>query len=107
MKIIYISGKITGLSKEDYQAMFDNAKVEIVQMFDKFRDVQVICPTEIAGEVESKIDSPTWEDYMKPCVRQITHCTHIYMLKNWEDSRGAKIEHNLAKDLEITVIYQK
>jgi len=33
-------------------------------------------------------------------------CTHIYMLKDWKDSKGAMMEHQFAIDNGIEVIYE-
>ena len=43
---------------------------------------------------------------MKECMIAITECTHIYMLKGWEHSTGARAEHALAVCLGLEVIYE-
>ena len=48
----------------------------------------------------------SWESYMREDLKALLDCTHIYMMKNWDTSRGAIIERNLAKDLNIEAIYE-
>ena len=48
----------------------------------------------------------TWEEFMREDISALIKCDIIYMLKGWEDSRGAKIEKKLAEDLSIKVITQ-
>ena len=43
---------------------------------------------------------------MREDIKALLSCCTIFMLDNWRDSRGAKIEHQLAKDLEMKIIYQ-
>jgi hypothetical protein len=33
-------------------------------------------------------------------------CTAIYMMSNWERSKGAKAEHALAKALGLSIFYE-
>jgi len=47
-----------------------------------------------------------WKIYMPICYRMIDACDCIYMLKNWEDSRGAKLELEYAKDNNKQIIYE-
>ena len=47
----------------------------------------------------------SWEDHMKEDIRLLTKADYVFMLDGWETSRGAKIEHRLAKELGIQIIY--
>ncbi|MCS4522383.1 DUF4406 domain-containing protein [Clostridium botulinum] len=38
-----------------------------------------------------------WEVYMPICYAMIDACNSVYMLKNWTDSKGAKLELEYAK----------
>ena len=44
---------------------------------------------------------------MKVDLKALIDCDYIYMLNNWNNSRGAKIELRLAMDLKIETIMQK
>ena len=46
----------------------------------------------------------TWQGYMRMSLRQIAACDCLYMLPGWRSSRGARIEHGLALDLDLEVV---
>lgn len=90
---IYISGKMTGI-KEYNRPKFN-------EVASKLRDMgyDVFNPAEIKGE-----DSWEWADYMRKCIIGLMSCDAVFTLDDWEQSDGAKIEVELAKDLGIPVI---
>ena len=51
-------------------------------------------------------EGATWADYMRQALTMLCAADSIFMLKNWEGSRGARIEHKLAVDLEMEILYQ-
>jgi len=113
--LVYLSGKMTGITKEDYTQRFsiaaENCIAEILESDEVSDDCfcHVVNPVELGEELEDNMigEIPTWYDYMVHDLHELLNCDAIYMLKGWEDSKGAKIEHNLAKGLGIKVFYQK
>lgn len=107
MKAIYLSGKIGGLEREEYEKLFLQAQG--IAFRDEGPDIRVINPVDVGDMLDRQKGTEqgklSWEEYMKASVRALTECTHIYMLSNWLDSRGARVEHNLAKELGLTVVY--
>lgn len=91
---IYISGAITGDS--NYKAKFEKAKKEL-----EVNGYRAVNPAEFELP-----ESATWEDYMKQDLALLLKCDGIYMLKDWEESRGARIEQFLAKELHLQVQYE-
>jgi hypothetical protein len=63
----------------------------------------VVNPVDLCGTLS--IDSK-WEDYMKHCLRTLLYCDAVYFWGDWQNSKGAKIEHDLAKALNIPVFYE-
>lgn len=55
------------------------------------------------AEIESD-DSFEWEDYMKEAVKMLLECEVLYVLDGYETSKGANVEINLAKTLNIRVV---
>ena len=53
------------------------------------------------------IHNKCWEAYVKEGILALVKCDAILLLSNWEDSKGAKIEKELAEILKIEVIYHK
>ena len=92
MKKIYISGKIT--NNANYKADFEAAEFEL-----KAAGFKPVNPAK-----EQLPDGATWADYMRHDIKLLCDCDAIYMLKGWQESAGAKIEHKLARDLGIEII---
>ena len=51
--------------------------------------------------------TPEWSDYMRAYIKALCDCDAIFMIYGWENSKGARIEFNLAVDLGLKVIYEK
>jgi len=49
----------------------------------------------------------SWEGYMRMAIAQVVQCDAVFMLSGWEDSRGARLEHRIAKELGLTIAYQR
>ena len=94
----YISGKITGLPPSDVKAKFDAADRLLTSM-----EFEVVNPYKIAMENEREY---TWNQYMVNDIALLLECDAILMLDNWEDSNGAKIEHFIAKTVDIAIMYE-
>jgi hypothetical protein len=94
----YISGKITGLPEHEYKANFEAAEMHL-----RAQGRETINPVTLCAELPT--DS-TWDDYMALCLRALLKCKRIYMLRNWGDSRGARVERAVAIELGLEIIYQ-
>lgn len=97
--MVYISGKISGLSKNEYENNFFNAEKKLVE-----KGYKVINPVRISRTLPK---NPKWSDYMRVDIVELMKCDTIYMLSNWLQSPGAEIERNLAIALGYTIIYEK
>ena len=94
-KKIYISGAITGFEKVA-PLLFEIAENKL-----ESQGFEVVNPMTIEHNHDL-----SWISYMRVDLKALLDCDYIYMLSNWRNSRGAKIEHDLAKELEIGVIFQ-
>lgn len=92
----YNSGKIGGLPFLLSYENFNQADMEITQM--GFTPVNPI-------KQGLKPSAPYWA-HMIADILLLAGCRHIYMQRNWKDSRGAKIEYKVAKFLRIQIWYQ-
>lgn len=90
---IYISGPITNVP--NFKIHFDEAEKYLKK---QFPDAEVINPTMIVLP-----ESCTHEDYMKIDFMLLDLADAIYMIKGWENSKGACMEYGyaMAKDLMI------
>ena len=91
----YISGKISGI-EEEAPKHFERAEKFLVA-----RGLFPVNPMKIEHNHKGY-----WTDYMKSDIKVLCDCDGIYMLNNWQDSKGAKIEFQLAKDLELNIIFE-
>lgn len=90
---VYISGPITGI---DFGNRF---------AFSCARSALELCGYEVIDPSEVQLsDAATWADYMKADLKLLLDCDYIYMLEGWENSKGARLERELAENLGIEEI---
>lgn len=110
MKRIYIAGKITGEDLDKCEEKFNAyghylAESKFITKLSNFRESGNISFTHGFLINAHLIPDGTWEKYMKNDLRQLLLCDEIHMLPCWVNSKGAKIEHQLALDLGIVIKY--
>jgi hypothetical protein len=93
-KKVYISGKITGLSEDEAMRVF--AEAEGILQAEGYATVN---PTTLPHNHDK-----SWQSYMRVDIRALCDCDAIYMLPNWEQSKGAVIEHRIAIELGLEVM---
>jgi hypothetical protein len=91
---VYISGPITGIKDYNRDA-FNLAEQKLIELGHK-----VVNP--LRGVKVS--DKKTWADYMKTDIRLLTKCNAIYLLKGFENSRGARLEYKIAMELGYKIM---
>ena len=92
---IYISGKITGLHKRDYRGKFKAAANRL-----RMLGHTVVDPSRL------DVYELTYAEYMAVDTTLLGFCDAIYMLDNWENSNGAKLEKEYAESLGLKVLYE-
>lgn len=90
---IFISGKITG--NPNYKEHFDKAEEELRQLGNI-----PINPTILPLGLSDT-------DYMKIGLSMLETCDAVYMLSNWENSKGATIEYNYARYLNKFIYFEE
>jgi hypothetical protein len=86
---LYICGRVTGDS--NYQRKFRDAEAEL----------RAAGYTDIVNPVRIVPDGTAWKAAMRLCLKAMLDCDGIALLPDWESSRGACIECDLADDLLI------
>lgn len=94
-RMIYISGKISGM-EEQAKAIFDDAEKKL-----KEKGYAVLNPMKLPHEHDK-----SWVSYMVECIRAMAQCDSIFMLSNWHESRGARVEHEIALRKRMRIFYQ-
>ena len=94
MTRIYIAGPMSNLPNLNFPAFHAEAA--------RLRALgyEVVNPAEINAD-------PTagWNECMRKDIAQLVTCNAIAMLPGWEHSKGASLEHRIARQLDMQVIY--
>jgi hypothetical protein len=93
---IYISGKITGIEQ---QALALFAKAEA---FLKEQGYEPINPMALPH-----LHDQQWHSYMREDIKALCACDAIYMLHNWQGSKGARLEHEVAQAIGLKIFLNK
>jgi len=102
--LIYVSGAIT--PTEENPSGEENA-LRLYAASNSLFDMgySVYCP-KVAWFHDPGRYSGAWEAIMEMDYEIIRRCDGLYMLKNWKESRGAELEHQLALCLGKPIMYQ-
>ncbi|MBF4433218.1 DUF4406 domain-containing protein [Vibrio anguillarum] len=92
-KKIYIAGPMTGLPEFNKPEFF---KAEFKLSCDNYT---VLNPAILPDGLQH-------HEYMEICLPMVRVSSAVYMLKGWEKSKGAVMEHEYAKDLRLEITYQ-
>jgi len=92
---VYISGKVSGI-EDKATLLFAEAEQDLID-----KGFKVVNPTTLAHDHDL-----SWENYMRADIRALMGCDGVYLLRNWADSRGAKIERRIATELGMEIYYQ-
>ena len=92
-KIAFLSGAITGV--EGYRNIFAAAEQRLLEQDCTVLNPAVLPPSGMA-----------WEAYLRITKAMVREADVVYVLKNWEYSRGVKEELALAESLGKEIIYE-
>lgn len=92
-KIVFISGAITGV--EGYRKIFADAEQWLREQDCTVLNPAVLPPSGMA-----------WEAYLRITKAMVREADVVYVLQNWEHSRGVKEELALAESLGKEIIYE-
>lgn len=90
---IYIAGKVRGL--KNYREVFKEAEKKL-----QAKGHITLNPAELPEGMNGG-------DYMKICIPMLEVADAIYLLDNWEDSEGAKVEKAYAECQRKLVFFDK
>lgn len=96
MKKIYISGPISGLPFETVERNFNDAEIRLQE-----QGHEVVNPLD-----NGLTKDHSWTEHMRADLKLLLDCDAIYLLKGYQDSKGAMIEYDLARLLHFEVIEQ-
>ena len=93
-RIAYIAGKITGLPKSDVKDKFNFMANQLAGM-----GYQVVKPASVTDETKD------WDATIRADIKKMLECDEVHMLPDWQESRGAQLERDIALRLGIHVVY--
>lgn len=96
--VVYISGPMTGMPALNFPA-FHAAAAEV-----RARGHMAINPAEL-DEADAPGVTKEWHEYMRRDLKALADCTHILLLPGWEKSKGARLEHHIARELGMKVVF--
>ena len=93
---VYISGKITSYDIEVAESKFNES-----EEFLRLKGFTPVNPFKLSETHPDK----TWKDYMIDDIRGLFDCDAIYLHSDWGQSKGARIEYQIAKELNLKVMF--
>lgn len=93
---IYIAGKISGLNRSNVIQKFEAPQKSLSK---KGHQVFIPCVLPAYEEVSH-------EDYLHICYAIIDVCDAVYMLSDWQQSEGARLEYEYAIEKKKQIIFQ-
>lgn len=96
---VYISGAMAGLPDFNYPKFFEVEK-KIVDLWDKHL---IFNPARIDELFDLKERTNTREWYLTKALDMLLCCNSIVMLDGWQNSAGARLEFEIAKELKMQI----
>ena len=93
---IYISGAIS--NTDDYMERFAKAEKELTE-----QGYSVVNPAKVNAQLP---EDTTYDEYMKMCFCMLDMADSIYMLSNYENSKGACMEYGYAMAKDMIIMYE-
>ena len=109
---VYIAGRMRGIKDFNchaFNAAEERLKADFDSVFNPVRldEARGLTLEGTSGcEDELGIDHSGLIEIIRQDIEAIFQCTHIYMLKGWENSTGAKAEKAVAEWLGLEVMYE-
>lgn len=104
---IYISGPITGC--ENWREHFANAEEALRNKFGNAEIVNPLVmeddPAYIAAS-EHLDENELYNWVIRRDIKLLMGCTHIYLLRDWNKSRGARLESSVAVEVGIIPMFE-
>lgn len=94
MGAVYIAGPMTGIPQHNYPAF------AYVATALRGNGIDARSPHELDGGSMDR----SWEWYMREALKMLLECDEIVLLPGWENSRGARIERDVAGALGMSVV---
>lgn len=92
---IYVAGPMTGIKDFNYPA-FNTAAARL-----HAAGFEVLNPAETDTRMGTTPGEQSWQWYMRHALRMLADADGVALLDGWEQSRGATLEHRIARSLNL------
>lgn len=89
---LYVAGPMTGIHLLNYPA-FNEATLKLVTA-----GYHVINPAR-----RPKKDGWGWQEFMRAALHDVADVDGVALLANWEQSKGARLEHHIATEIDLPI----
>ena len=93
---IYISGKISGTDLTETRARFAAVAKAMKRL-----GYEPVNPLD-----NGLSEHDTWEAHIVKDIATLLQCKAIYMLQDWQESKGARIEYYIATEIGMPIMYE-
>ena len=90
----YVAGKITGLPQDEVKSKSNSISDKLHRM-----GYHVVRPQAVTDRTH------TWDDTMRADIKKMLECDEVHLLPDWQESRGAQLERDIALRLGMHVVY--
>lgn len=94
---VYISGQITGLDEQVAWERFESAETLL-------SDIGLMPVNPLSNGLHF---SDPWEKHIVRGIELLMGCDAIMLLSNWAQSKGARIERNVAEEVGLKVLHEE
>ena len=106
MKLIYVAGKYTGKTYSEIDDNIRKAEAASIKLFRK--GWAVFTPHKNTSHYEIYEDENlTYHTWIAADDEVLKRCDAIFMLNDWENSKGSVREVKLATDLNLKIYFEK
>jgi hypothetical protein len=96
MRTAYVAGKMSGLPIDNVKEKFNYVANKLIQ-----KGYHVINPLKMADHNDQK----SWDESVRLEIKKMLECDEVHLLPDWQESRGAMLERDIALRLGMEVVY--
>lgn len=97
---VFISGKMRGMEEREWRKRFERAELDLI--LSGWHPENVVNPAKLSLIYPNLSRAA----YMQIDLKLLEECGTIYLLDNWKESQGAKMEMDKAQQLNLTILFE-